>query len=142
MWHLLRQRVRWWRSFFWGGVWLLRRFKPDRAVWWLVLWQFVSFTFYTMVVLAVFTSSVSYQAVPWGFILYLTMVMSYIRCARYLMLDLPTRHKYSKYLTFALAPLSAVLHFLLCSVLQYVGLFTVGSMGWSTRKKVEVSLAN
>lgn len=136
--HLVRQRVRWWRSFFWGGVWLLRRFSTDRLVWWLVVWQFVSFAFYTSVFITLLSTSFKAGSVPWGFILYLMFTLSYVRSIRYLALELPGLKLKDRIITFALAPLSSLLHFFICSVLQYYGLLTVGSTGWGTRKQVEV----
>ncbi len=138
--HLVRQRIRWWRSFFWGGVWLIRRFSPTRIVWWLVTWQFISFIFYTIVLLTIITSSTKYGIIPWGFILYLTIGLSYLRSARYLLLDIPKRKNKNKFIAFALSPISTALHFFLCSVLQYVGLFTIFNTGWGTRNEVEVKL--
>lgn len=138
--HLVRQRIRWWRSFFWGGVWLIRRFSPSRLVWWLVTWQFVEFTFYTIVIASLVMTSTRVGSIPWGFILYLTLALSYIRSVRFLALDVPGRSNSQKWISFILAPLSAVLHFFICSVLQYYGLLTVSQSGWGTRKKVEVQI--
>jgi hyaluronan synthase len=40
-----------------------------------------------------------------------------------------------------MSPLSVLLHTYLCSVLQFAGLATVLTTGWSTRETVEVELA-
>lgn len=139
--HLTRQRIRWWRSFFWGGLWLIRRFPMNRLVWWMVTWQFVSFVFYSVIIVALLFSSARYAEIPWGFILYLTLTLAYVRSTRYLTTKIPGRLFKSQLVTFLLAPLSTLLHFFLCSVLQYAGLATVFKMGWGTRKKVEVGVA-
>lgn len=140
--HLTRQRIRWWRSFFWGGIWLIRRFPTDRLVWWLVVWQFYSFIFYTAIFISVITSSVSRGQLPIGFILYLACVLSYVRAARYLSVKDPRLSMKQRLVTFALAPISTLLHVYLCSILQYVGLATVSKTGWSTRNTVEVGLSS
>lgn len=138
--HLTRQRLRWWRSFFWGGVWLIRRFPMNRLVWWLVTWQFVSFISYSIVLVSILFLSLQNMQFPWGFIIYLALVLSYIRALRYLTTKIPGRSFWSQLGIYLMAPLSTALHFFLCSMLQYAGLATVFKMGWGTRQKVEVGL--
>ena len=46
---LTSQRVRWWRSLFWGGIWTLRVFRPTRFVWWSTLWSLLSMSWMTVV---------------------------------------------------------------------------------------------
>lgn len=138
--HLIKQRIRWWRSFFWGGVWLIRRFSPARLVWWLVTWQFISFIFYSFIIVSLIVSSARLGSIPWMFFIYLSFGLAYIRSIRFLTIKLDRRQLKDQLITFVLAPLSSILHFFLCSVLQYVGLATVFNTGWGTRKKVEVNL--
>ena len=140
--HLTRQRVRWWRSFFWGGLWLIRRFPVNRIVWWMVVWQFASFFFYTAIFLSIIINSAAQQNIPFGFIIYLTLVLSYVRAARYLTVKVPNLSGRQRVLSFLMAPLSTVLHVYLCSVLQYAGLATVAKTGWSTREQVEVGISS
>lgn len=138
--HLMNQRIRWWRSFFWGGEWLIRRFPVNRLVWWLVVWQFCSFVMYTLVVPTVLIiSPVARQTLPWAFFAYIFM-LSYVRNTRYLSVRRPDQPLKQQWLIYLLSPLSTLLHMFLCTVLQYVGLATIKNMGWGTRKKVEVGL--
>lgn len=138
--HLVRQRLRWWRSFFWGGYWLIRRFPINRLVWWLVLSQFISFVFYTLIIGPVFFVLATTGKIPWGFIVYLTLVLSYVRASRYLIVKIPKLEPRQQFINFMLAPASSVLHLFLCSMLQYAGLATVHKTGWGTRKNVEVGI--
>jgi hyaluronan synthase len=138
--HLTRQRVRWWRSFFWGGGWLIQRFPLSKPAWWMVLWQFASFLLYTAVLPTVFILhplQAGGLAVP--FLIYLAG-LSYLRSMRYLIIRRPDQTYRSQLLTFAIAPLSSLLNLYLCSVLQYAGLCTFLKTGWSTRQNVEVSI--
>lgn len=138
--HLLKQRVRWWRSFFWGGVWLIRRFSPSRVVWWLVTWQFCSFVLYTIIFAAVAVSlPTHWQHIPVLTVGYL-LLLSYVRNARYLSIKRPDMTLPQQLYMYLLSPLSSILYFFICTCLQYVGLATIKDTSWSTRKKVEVTL--
>ncbi|WP_055589319.1 glycosyltransferase [Streptacidiphilus griseoplanus] len=138
--HLTRQRVRWWRSFFWGGGWLLQTFPLSKPAWWLVLWQMGSFALYTFVlptVLIVHPLQNGGLALP--SLVYLAG-LAWLRSLRYLIVRRPDMTYQQQLLQFALAPLSSALNLYLCSFLQYVGLCTFLKTGWSTRQHVEVSI--
>lgn len=139
--HLTNQRIRWWRSFFWGGLWLIVRFPMNRLVWWLVAFQFVTFGLYSVILpITLIIHPVMFGYLPVLFLLYLS-VLGYARSARYLTVSRPNESKRQQFATFLLTPLSVLLHLYLCSVLQFFGLFTVNNGAWSTRKKVEVGIA-
>ena len=138
--HLTRQRVRWWRSWWWGNIWLLRAFPPTRAIWWLTVANFVRWLWYATAVAAALIIGPSLTGIaPWMFVVWLAGV-SYVANARYLAIRRPDQRWYVQVVTFLLAPLSSLLHVYLCSVLQWVGLFTCLDTGWGTRSKVEVRL--
>jgi hyaluronan synthase len=139
--HLTKQRIRWWRSFFWGSEWLLRRFEMDRLVWWMVAWQMTSFVLYSILVPTVLLiHPVLNHHIPLLFFAYL-FAFSYIRDVRYLSFKRPDMSYLQQLGIYLLAPISSLLHFYLCTVLQYVGLATFDHMGWSTRATVEVGMA-
>jgi hyaluronan synthase len=139
--HLTRQRVRWWRSFFWGGGWLIQNFSILKPAWWLVAWQFVSFVLFSFALpVVLIVGPVRTSHIPWEFFAY-TAVLSYISSIRFLALKRPDRTAGYRFCTWLMAPLSSLLHLYLCSVLQYVGLFTFMMTGWSTRQEVEVGMA-
>lgn len=133
--HLIRQRVRWWRSYFWGGVWLIRRFPMDRVIWWLVTWQFVSFALFTFLIPIII---LSLPNVKISYILLYVAALSYVRAARYLSIKRPDQPLWEQLITYLLAPLSTVLNLVVCTGLQYWGLATFYKTGWGTREVVEI----
>lgn len=140
MWHLTRQRVRWWRSFFWGGGWLLLAFPLRKPALWLVLGQFLTFAMYTAIVpYVLIMHPLSWQQWLWPVLGYMA-ILSYMRAVRFLLIKRPDQSTASQWLTYALAPLASLLMLYLATCLQYVGLVTMLRTGWSTRKEVEVSV--
>ncbi|MGW2938812.1 glycosyltransferase [Streptomyces sp. NPDC001156] len=140
--HLTRQRIRWWRSFFWGGGWLIQNISIFKPAWWMVAWQFTSFVLFTFalpVVLVV--GPVRTGHVPWEFFPYMG-ILSYLRSIRFMAFKRDDRSWGHRFGTWLMSPLCSVLHLYLCSVLQYVGLFTFLKTGWSTRQTVEVGMAD
>lgn len=138
--HLTKQRLRWWRSFFWGNVWLLRTFPPTRVIWWLTAWKFVVFAWYTVLLpYVLLVAPIWERRLPAGIFLW-TLVVGAFAQARYLAIRRPDESFWSQFVTFALAPVGSLLNIYLCWILQYVGLFTCLKTGWSTRGQVEVGL--
>lgn len=138
--HLTRQRMRWWRSWGWGNMWIIRRFPVSRIAWWLVAWQIADLVLWTIawpVVLIV--NPVRDHHFPLAFIGYMA-VLSYVRASRYLTVRYEGRRFSDQLLSFALAPLSGLLSLYVCSALQYPGLATFANTGWGTREQVEVGL--
>lgn len=139
--HLTRQRGRWWRSWWWGGLWLIRRMSPTRAIWWLVASQYVTFTLYAiMAPLVLIYDPIVQHKFPWVFFVYVSM-LSYLRSARTLAVSRPNQslgQQVGNYLL--LAPLVTILNLWLCAALQIWGGLTFYETGWRTRQKVEVGL--
>jgi hyaluronan synthase len=138
--HLTKQRVRWWRSYFWGNVWLLRTFSPRRLIWWLTAGKFTTFAWYSVLLpYVLFVRPVIGEGWPTGTLVWVLVIGAFAQ-ARYLSIRRPDESLWSTFGTFLLAPLGAVLNVYLCWGLQYVGLFTCLKTGWSTRKSVEVGI--
>jgi hyaluronan synthase len=133
--HLTRQRGRWWRSFWWGGLWLIRRFKPTRAIWWLVASQYVTFVLYAvMFPLILIYDPITHHKFPFAFFLYV-IGLSYLRSARTLAVNRPDQTLRSQLLNFVfIPPLVTLLNLWLCTVLQWWGMFTFYETGWRTRQ--------
>jgi hyaluronan synthase len=138
--HLTRQRLRWWRSFFWGNYWLIGRFSPRRLIWWLVTWQMICFLIYTVLLPSIIlfgpakTSHLPVLLIAYG------AGLSYLRAARYLTIKRLNQSYGQQWVNFLLAPISSLLHLYLCTGLQYVGLATIRRTGWGTRKEIEVGI--
>jgi hyaluronan synthase len=141
--HLTRQRGRWWRSFWWGGMWLIRRFNPSRAIWWLVASQYVTFALYAvMFPFILIYDPIVHRHFPWAFFVYIAG-LSYLRSARTLAVARPDQSLSSQILSFVLiSPLVTLLNLWLCTVLQWWGLLTFFVTDWRTRQKVEVGIGS
>ncbi|GIE99684.1 glycosyltransferase [Paractinoplanes rishiriensis] len=133
---LTSQRVRWWRSLFWGGVFVLRTFRPTRFVWWSTAWTLLSMTWMTvampfvLIVRPTVTGSVPWMVLAW------LVGITYVARARYLTITRPGE-PFGKHLgLWLLAPLSAVLNLYTGFVLGYVGMVTCLRDGWSSRSTV------
>lgn len=138
--HLLKQRIRWWRSFFWGGTWLIRRFPITKAMWWMMTWQMFGFVLYTVVISSLLIRHGYDLSISTGALLVYFTGLSYIRNARYLSIKRPDQSFPDQLFTYLLSPLSSILHVLLGTVLQYAGLATVKTTKWGTRQNgVEVT---
>lgn len=142
--HLSRQRIRWWRSFFWGSEWLTRRYDPRRIMWWQIVFQLIEFVLYTAILFLIIpwvliVNPVVHQHVPFALFVYVG-ALGYLRNCRYLSIKRPDQKLWEQVLVFLLAPLAVLLNTWLCTVLQYVGLATVKHTGWSTRETVEVTM--
>lgn len=139
VWHLTRQRVRWWRSFFWGGGWLLLAFPLRKPAFWLVLSQFLTFAMYTTIVpYFLIMHPMPLHSWLWPVLGYMA-ILSYMRAVRFLLIKRPDQSTASQWFTYALAPLASLLMLYLATVLQYAGLATMLKTNWSTRKEVEVT---
>lgn len=139
LWHLTRQRVRWWRSFFWGGGWLLLAFPLRKPAFWLVLSQFLTFVAYSALIpYVLIMHPMSWHQWVWPVLGYMA-ILSYMRAVRFLLVKRPDQSTASQWGTYLMAPFASLLMLYLATALQYVGLATMLKTGWSTRKEVEVT---
>lgn len=139
--HLTRQRIRWSRSFFRGGMWLIRHLPPTRTAWWLMAWRYVTFCLFTVMYPTILLiQPITEGFLPVAFFVYVGL-LSYAKSVRYLTMPRHDESLRSQVLTYLMAPLSTVLHLYLSTLLRYVGLLTVHSTGWGTRASVEVGVA-
>lgn len=137
--NLTSQRVRWWRSLFWGGVWTLRTFRPTRFVWWSTVWTLLSMTWMTVAIpFVLLVQPAVTGVVPWEIFAW-AVGLTYLARARYLTITRPGEPFRSHLGLWALAPLSALLNFYTGFVLGYIGLFTCLKDGWSSRDSVTVA---
>lgn len=139
--HLTRQRVRWWRSYFWGGMWCIKHVPMNRAAWWMTAQGFVMFGLFSVLTpLLLLVIPLTTHRFLWELLEYLA-ILGYLRSVRYLTIARPGESLWHRVGLYALTPLSALLNIYLCSGLQYVGLATVRDAGWGTRSQVEVGMA-
>lgn len=142
--HLIRQRTRWWRSFWWGGLWFIKNQSPKKISWWIQLIHYISFGAYTPIFFALyFYYPILNKQFP-IIILFYMIVLGYIRNIRVLVFDRNDMSKAYQFVAFLIfSPFSTVLNLLICSILQIYGLLTVWKVAnWGTRKDVEVGIEN
>lgn len=138
--HLTRQRVRWWKSFWWGGMFIIRYHSFKHMIWWLIAFQYVSQLLYfvifpfVMIIYPIRTGSF-----PWHIILYM-IILGYMRSARLLSIKTNSKDHYISLLKFLLYnPLSTIFNIYLGTILSYYGFFMMTRVqGWGTRQDVEV----
>lgn len=138
--HLTNQRVRWWRSFFWGNIWMIRNFPMNRIAWWIITWQFITFIWMAMVMPVVLVIEPATTGRFNSGFFTIMMLLSYIQNTKYLSMKRADDTTGHRLLMFALSPLCSMLNLYLGFVLQFAGLATVAKTGWSTRATVEVAL--
>lgn len=138
--HLVRQRVRWARSWYWGVGWLLTRLRFRHPSFWLTYGNVTSFALYTGLVLVIVCrrAIIAPQSL-WGFALVL-VIIGYIRSLRYLLIRRPDESFRSQLFTWALSPLTSLLQALVLSPLYYWAGLTMRNARWGTRQDVEVGL--
>lgn len=133
---LTRQRLRWWRSLFWGAIWVLRTFRPTRFVWWSTAWTLLSMMWMTAVVPLVLVARPALTGVvPWMVPIWM-VGLTYLAGARYLTITRPGEPFGAHLRLWLLAPLAAVLNFYTGFLLGYAGLLTCLKDGWSSRDTV------
>jgi len=136
--HLVAQRTRWHRSWFWGNLWLIRNFSPRRVVWWLTLYQLTSFVWFTAAIpLVVVVAPLVTGQVAWLFIAWAALV-SYLTSLPYLTVRRPDMRLREQVVNWSLAPLAAGLNMYIGWALRYAGMVTCLRTGWGTREHVEV----
>ena len=140
--HLLRQRIRWSRSFWWGGMWLIKNTPMSKPAWWLTALVFIQFGLFSVVLPYVLLFvPITEGRFPWVFVIYIGII-SFIRNIRYMQFhrgDIPAGQQLINY---ALSPLSSFMHLFLVNGMHVAGLLTLKSSNWGTRKVVEVGLDN
>ncbi|GLY08232.1 glycosyltransferase family 2 protein [Actinoplanes sp. NBRC 101535] len=133
---LTSQRIRWWRSLFWGGVWTLRVFRPTRFVWWSTMWSFLSMTWmavvmpFVLIIRPAALGDIPWEIAAWAF------GLTYITGARYLTIARPGEPFRAHLSLWALAPLASLLNFYTGFCLAYIGLATCLKDGWGSRSTV------
>lgn len=138
--HYLRQQCRWNKSFFREGALLLLRLRhAGRAFWWLNLIELATWVAFTsslitaLAVLAIHPAAWPLLASYAGYV----CVVAWLRSLHYLR-RAPGVPALDRTLTFAAAPLYALLNLGLLLPLRLYALATLRRNGWGTRAQVEI----
>ncbi|WP_438762589.1 glycosyltransferase [Enterococcus sp. AZ135] len=140
--HLTRQRVRWWKSFWWGGMYIIRHHSFKYMIWWLIAMQYVTQLMYFIVFpFVLFIYPIQTGIFPWPILLYM-VVLGYLRGSRLLGIQDSSGEKYLSFIKYVLyTPISTVFNIYLGTMLAYYGFFMmVKVQGWGTRENVEVGI--
>jgi len=139
--HLIRQRLRWAKSWYWGTWWLLSRPVGKPEFWFTVAQVFGMVSYLvvmTTILVMVVVGAVSPWAIPavFGFSSFMNLVSSirYVTSGR---TDLPV---WDRVLTWLTAPLNTVLFMIVLNPLYYIAAFQLKKNGWGTRSQVEVEV--
>ncbi|HET9894681.1 MAG TPA: glycosyltransferase [Streptosporangiaceae bacterium] len=137
--HFLRQQLRWSKSFVRESWCMLTGMTPLRVPWLLSLLEVVTWTafttalIYTMVARPLLNGRLSI-----GTYLAATLLLAYARSGHYFRAEHANLGRFTRLLTFALAPVYGLIHMILLLPLRIVALMTLRDNSWGTRKTVEV----
>jgi hyaluronan synthase len=134
---LLRQQIRWHRSFFRETLWILRHGKWNTWAPWLSAIEFLSWSVLSFGLVGLLVTNT--QVLAAGTILIYAVqacLIAYARSVKFIgSSDASLRSQIGDFL---LAPIYAALHIAVIIPLRIVALFTLRSTSWGTRKEIEV----
>lgn len=140
--HLLRQRLRWCRSFCWGTLWLLRR--PVRSAdFWFTLTQVTALAMYGVTVVAAVPGVLVGAISPSLLTSTLLTAAGISLCShfRYVLLARQDEPLVNRLLVWWVSPLASLLSMLVLLPLYYIAVASPKPQRtWGTRKTVEVGL--
>jgi hyaluronan synthase len=137
--HFLRQQLRWSKSFIRESWCMLTSMPVTRVPWWLSLLEvttwatFTSALLYTLIARPLLTgqlSAASYLAA--------TLLLAYARSGHYFRAEHANLGRFTRLVTFALAPVYGLIHMILLLPLRLVAILTLRDNSWGTRTTVEV----
>jgi len=137
--HFLRQQLRWSKSFIRESWCMLTSMPATRMPWWLSLLEvttwaaFTSALLYTLIARPLITgqlSAASYLAA--------TLLLAYARSGHYFRAEHANLGRFTRLVTFALAPVYGLVHMILLLPLRLVAVMTLRDNSWGTRTTVEV----
>jgi hyaluronan synthase len=137
--HLVRQRTRWYTSFYRGSLWMLRYMPRTRLAYWLTVVNVARFVArgVLLVGVALLATRIEWTRLGLDWVVYLVTYW-YFRGLRYLAFrraDMTTREQL---LAFAVGPLVSLLYALVLTPTSYYALSRLRSGSWLTRAVVQV----
>jgi hyaluronan synthase len=141
--HLIRQQIRWGRSFFRESLYALTHLRPTRAAWWLTLVESVSWAGFTIgLVMSLFVLPAITGNAEWLDYLGWVILAGYLRSVHVFSVRRSEWSRRSQAGAFLLAPAYGIIHVLVLLPLRLYSLATLRATSWGTRGKgVEVSEA-
>lgn len=139
--HLIRQRLRWAKSWFWGTRWLLSR-PTSAPEFWLTFTQILSMICYFTAIITITVLAIIGVVGP-EIVLTTVLVSALIGMfsnLRYVFYGRQDVSFWDRVVTWSVSPLSSILYILILTPLYLVALFTLRQSKWGTRQTVEVGL--
>jgi hyaluronan synthase len=140
--HLVRQRLRWCRSFCWGTLWLLRR-PLISADFWFTFTQILALTMFGIAATASVIGTVtgSIDAALLTSTLQTAIGIALVSHFRYVLMARPESPVHERLLTWFVSPLMSLLSWGILMPLYFIAIATPKPQRtWGTRKNIEVSL--
>lgn len=139
--HLIRQRLRWARSWYWGTWWLLSR-PLSKMEFWLTLIQVFGMVAYLGVVIGT-ALLIAFGVVSWLVLpamVGVSVLINGVSSLRYLTQGRKDVSGWDRFLTWLTTPLNTLLFMFVLNPLYWVAAFQLKKNQWGTRGKVEVGL--
>ncbi|MCZ2806167.1 glycosyltransferase [Modestobacter sp. VKM Ac-2983] len=138
--HLIRQQIRWGKSFFRESWWALTHLSPKRVAWWLTAVESVSWAGFTIGLLmtAFILPMVTGQFLLVDYLGWIVLA-GYGRSVHVFSVRRPDWSRWEQAGAFLLAPVYGMLHVMVLLPLRIYSLATLRQTAWGTRAAVEVS---
>lgn len=136
--HLIRQQVRWGKSFFRESLWALTHLRPRMVGWWLTLIEAATWLVFTTALLAAMVvRPIAGHVSPLEYVAWCVLA-GYARSVHVFSVRRPDQRRRDQLAAFLLAPVYGVLHMLVLLPLRVWSLATLRQRSWGTRAAVEV----
>lgn len=139
--HLVRQQIRWGKSFFRESIWALTHFSPARVAWWLSALELVSWVGFTagLLTTSIIQPLITHEYRGFDYLVWVILA-GYLRSVHVFSIRRPDWTRWDQFGAFLLAPVYGIVHVLVLMPLRLYSLITLRQVQWGTRGEVEVSI--
>jgi len=132
--HLLRQQVRWGKSFFRESLWSLTHLTPRRVAWWLAASELIFWIGFTagLLIIAFVLPALTGQVHIADYLIW-TAIVGYARSVHAFSVQRSASARWEQVGVFLLAPVYGIMHVLILLPLRMYSLLTLRSAHWGTR---------
>ncbi|WP_129790165.1 glycosyltransferase [Promicromonospora panici] len=140
--HLVRQRLRWAKSWYWGSFWLLSR-PFSKIEFWLALAQVLGMIAFHGVMIAILVLVLSGAMSPMVFpiMIGISAVIAMVSSMRYIVHGRKDVSVWDRIFTWLMSPLSTLLFMFVLNPLYLIAAFQLKDRAWGTRQNIEVGAA-
>jgi hyaluronan synthase len=132
--HLLRQQVRWGKSFLRESLWSLTHLTPRRVAWWLTVSELIFWIGFTggLLIIAFVLPALTGQVHIVDYLVW-TAIVGYARSVHAFSVQRNASSRWEQVGVFLLAPVYGIMHVLILLPLRVYSLLTLRSAHWGTR---------